>query len=448
MLKQLAKAKLPCPTHAKYPRKAVQSFMRPEKLHISESNMIAEGVYHIVLKSEEFFYFMSGSPRMLGSAINIEHPFVPNSLRIPISNSLMKFRYTVPNPSLKLGFFPHLRCNKGRVEDQLSTVGGPISSGQLSAGTAEVDGRGSTRNSNSTKSDLRSDCCRLFSSHSKSEGLNTLLTESHKMELRGEIYRWHNGELHLIVQMQDMLNTNPLNRLLCAVGTGGEVLAEGPFGIGLVAEQLRVPSQHTVIVLQAQYIPLYAGLIMELLQPTASLNYSINSSNMPSEMDIDKRYGAMHSGLSCSDIMPETHLLRQHSDHLQEWKHNFAMRFVVQADTIEEAYAFGFDMLEYLLKSVTQTDTNFPRHPGGECFTCSVSLYVLSEADPPLLRLMLQEEDIMQDGELQARHLEDVLTEEVSKLYISGSEEFVARIEAIVPDLPYKRNDLMVLRFM
>ena len=454
LLKHLGIGRLALPAHTKYPRKGVEAFSRPEKLHVIESNKIGSSFYHIVVRSEEFFYFMSQQPKHLGNALSIQHPFVPESMRIPISNALMRFRYCIPNLSDKLDFFPNLRCNRGRVEDQLAMLPGPIRATTPNIGRNLDQPLGIPVPQTQTATnytDLRTDCCKLFSSYSKNEGINSSLTESHKMELRGEIYRWHNGELHLIVEMKNILETTPISRLLCAVGAGAELLAEGPFTIGLGAESLRAPSQNTVFILQAEKIPLYADMIMELLQPTAALNYSINSSNLPSEMDLDPENLAKPSDFLSSDMEYEQLIrgkMQNDTDRPQTREKGFSMKFLVQAATVEQAYAFGFDMLEYFVKSLSPDSPNAPRLADPAHMSCSLSLNVLSNQEQPLLRLLLQEEELLEDGPLGARQLEDVLTEEVSKLYLSGDEDFMAHLEALVPHLPYRRADLTVLRFV
>ena len=520
LLKQLARCRLSPPVQIKYPRKGVDAFMRQELVKVSDSSLIGEqGFYHVVLRSSEFFYFMIQSPDYLGATITLRHPHLPGCLQVPIANRLLRFRFTVPNTDPKLNCFNNLRRNVGRMEDRLSDQAEsqmvPISqtnmvrSKHFPISLTNYDRVTSpskySKGKQSNPNDIRSECLGMLSSHSKSEGLNARLSDSHRRELSGETTGWHHGELHLIVDFKGILDSNPIKRLLCNPGLETTLIAEGPYNLPMTKEALVSPGGNVFCIVEATHLPLYADILMELLEPASSLCYSINSSNLPSEMNIPSRRLSgdqldQFSPKSVSESIPEFVQLAAGSRLRRQSK----LQFLVEADTLEQAYCYGMDCLDYVCKvsksalgkpkstdlkqpvrganpddssqssllldnpeedTVIRLSQNtkrlqrhqlspvlgFPQdteHKDYDGPVCDSSLFVRSHKDKCSTRCAFSDEGLFEDGVIEASSLSDLIVDSVRKVYLSGSEEFVSRMQAIIPHLPYRSKQLQVLRFV
>lgn len=524
MLKQLARCRLTSPVQVKYPRNGADAFMRQELVQIAESTMIGEqGFYHVVLRSTEFFYFMMQSPDNLGATVTLRHPDLPGSIEVPIANKLMRFRLTISNDDLRLNSFYMLRRNTGKLTDKLAephqfereymSLVSPTKSKNLPESMANFDRQSAKSKFSKSRpnnlNNLRSGCLDLLGSEFKSEGLNGKLCDNHKRELSGETSSWHNGELHLIIDMKDMLDSDPVRRRLCCPDLETHLLAEGPYNLPLSREILVHPGTTVVFLVEAPYLPLYADLLMELLEPASSQCYSINSSNLPSEMDIQSQKLPVErlNDSNPFNFNPEEQQGLVGINHLKSRK-KCTFKFMVESDSLEGAYCYGMDMLEYtcrvsklgqqgpdvtdLKRSIrkmevddsadgekqfindsdkedtvmkySQTAKRMLRHqpsqsqPAGlptvlehsgyDGPVCESSLFIRGSDDKCSLRCVFSDQGGFEDGEIKESVLAELIVDNIRKVYISGGEEFLSRMQATIPTLPYRNQQLQVLRFV
>lgn len=161
-------------------------------------------------------------------------------------------------------------------------------------------------------------------------------------------------------------------------------------------------SNNCLFFVEAEKLQLYADVFSELMETTQELAYSGRSSDMSSEV------------------------LGNGSDKT-ELKGQNSLTFLVESETLEDAYCFGLDMLEHLAEQLDNTNVSFflflknPKSAEGyQGFT-------------------------FKEGAISAEFTYEVLPHDTSIAMISGNDEFKSRMYACLREIPNKNPEMMIL---